>query len=321
MSNSTQQAYERFVAVDSNSLMHRAYHAYPSSLVTTQGIQVNAVYGFTSMLLKMLKDLSPKYLICAFDLAGPTFRHKEYKEYKATRKPTDEALIEQFPKVKDVLRAFNIPILEKKGYEADDILGTLAYWTDHGKWKAKNLEQVIVTGDKDLLQMVDENTKIWLPKRSFSNVQMYDIQDVEELFGFGPEFVIDYKAMVGDSSDNIPGVSGVGKKTATKFIEEFGHLEDIYANLDSDFFSDRQRKLMRENKEEAMLSKKLASIVFDLDITLQLENCVLKDFDIKEVIAKFQEFEFKSLFSKIPYDLRFPDDSTSKEQIELFPTK
>jgi DNA polymerase-1 len=290
----------RFVAIDSNSLMHRAYHAYPPNLATSKGLQVNAVYGFTSMLLKVLEELEPKYIVCAFDLAKPTFRHKEFEDYKANRKPPDEALVKQFPIAKEVLEAFNIPILQKEGYEADDILGTLGYWTDHGKWKSKNLEQVIVTGDKDLLQMVDENTKVWLPKGSFKNVKLYDRQEVKNLFDFGPEYVVDYKAMVGDSSDNIPGVSGVGKKTATKFIKEFGHLDEIYNNLDSDFFTERQRKLMREDKESAYLSQKLANIISNLDLNLEIEDCLLKDFDYEEVVDKFRELEFRSLLKKIP---------------------
>lgn len=289
---------KRFVAIDANSLMHRAFHAFPDSLVTSKGVQVNAVYGFTAMLLRILGDLKPKYLVCAFDLPKPTFRHKEYAGYKAHRKPTDDTLVQQFPMVKDVLSSFNIPFFEVEGYEADDILGTLAYWSDHGKWESQGLEQVIVTGDKDLLQMVDKNTKVWLPRGSFKNVVMFDKKGVENLFGFGPEFVVDFKSLTGDNSDNIPGVKGVGKKTATDLIQRFGHLEDIYKNLDT--VTPRQKTLLVEGKESAFLSQKLARIVFDLDLEIELESCLMKDFDYDQVLRKFQEFEFRSLIKKIP---------------------
>lgn len=305
---------KRFVAIDANSLVHRAFHAFPDSLVTSKGVQVNAVYGFTSMFLRILADLGPKYLVCAFDLPKPTFRHTEFAEYKTHRKPTDETLIRQFPMVKDVLAAFNIPVLEKEGYEADDILGTLAYWSDHGKWESQNLEQVIVTGDKDLLQMVDKNTKVWLPRGSFKNVVMFDEAEVNDLFGFGPEFVVDFKALTGDNSDNIPGVKGIGKKTATMLIQEFGHLKNIYKNLDA--ITPRQKTLLVEGQESALLSRKLAQIVFDLDLEIELESCLMKDFDYDTVLRKFQEFEFRSLIKKIPESI----SGRNKVQIGIFET-
>lgn len=305
----------RFVAVDSNSLIHRAFHAFPPNLTTSKGVQVNAVYGFTSMLLKVLDELKPKYLVCAFDTEKPTFRHTEYVEYKAQREAPDKTLVQQFPVVIEVLNAFNVPILMRDGFEADDILGTLAYWTDHGRWKSQGLEQVIVTGDKDLLQMVDENTRVWLPRGSFSNIEMMDTAAVKNLFGFGPEFVVDYKAMVGDNSDNIPGVKGIGDKTAKTLISQFGHLEEIYKNLDK--VSERQKKLMIEGKVSAELSRKLATIVSDMDIDIKLEDCLLKDFDYQDVVKKFQELEFRSLLKKIPESLAA---SSTGVQMGIFDT-
>ncbi len=321
--NSKVDSPERFVAIDSNSLIHRAYHAYPQTLTTSKGLLVNAAYGFTSMLLKVLDELKPKYIVCAFDLAKPTFRHKEYDGYKANRKPPDESLVKQFPLVKDVLKAFNVPISEKEGYEADDILGTLGYWTDHGKWSSQDLEQIIVTGDKDLLQMVDENTNVYLPRGSFKNVVMFDKKEVKELFGFGPQYVVDYKAMVGDSSDNIPGIKGVGKKTATKLINKFGHLEDIYDNLESDFLTKREKTLLEKGKENAELSRKLAKIDHDVEMDLDLEDCLLRDFDYDEVVSKFREFEFRSLLKKIPdsIDKLSKDTQENDQQIALFEGK
>ncbi|MBN2100969.1 DNA polymerase I [Candidatus Dojkabacteria bacterium] len=293
---------KRFVAIDSNSLIHRAFHAFPAQLATSNGVQVNAVYGFTLMLMRVLEELKPKYLVCAFDLGKPTFRHEEFSGYKAQRKPPDKTLIAQIPMVKEVLKAFNVPILEVEGYEADDILGTLAELTDRGKWKSQGLEQVIVTGDKDLLQMVDMNTRVWLPRGSFKNTVMFDRDEVKKLLGFEPEFIPDFKALVGDSSDNIPGVKGVGKKTATELVKKYGHIEDIYKNLES--LTERQKKLLSEGKEQAKMSKHLAVIVSNLDLDLDLEDCLLRDFDYSLVVKKFQEFEFRSLLKRIPESIR-----------------
>ena len=158
---------KRFVAIDANSLVHRAYHAFPPNLATSDGTQVNAVYGFTSMFLKVLEELDPKYIVCAFDLKAPTVRHAEFGEYKANRKPTDSELINQFPMVKEVVKSFNIPILEHKGYEADDVIGTLAEYARTGQWSNEDLEFIIVTGDKDLLQLVDPRINVWLPQGNF----------------------------------------------------------------------------------------------------------------------------------------------------------
>ncbi len=308
------RAEKRFVAIDANSLVHRAFHAFPPSLATSDGVQVNAVYGFTSMLLKVLKDLSPKYILCAFDLKEKTFRHEEFEDYKAQRKPTDEALINQFPFVKDVLKSFNVPIVEQEGYEADDILGTLATWAREGKWQNDDLEFVIVTGDKDLLQTVGENVKVWLPRGSFKNVKMFDEDAVKELFGFGPEKVVDYKAMVGDSSDNIPGISGVGKKTATNLLRKYGSLDEIYHNLDE--IEGRAHKPLAEGRESAELSRRLAQIVNDMDLDVQLEDCLMRDFNKNEVVRKFQELEFRSLVSKIPETIS--EKNGSETQMNIF---
>jgi DNA polymerase I len=302
----------RFVAIDANSLVHRAFHAFPPDLETTDGTQVNAVYGFTSMLLRVLADLDPKYLLCAFDMKAPTFRHTEYSDYKATRKPTDHTLIDQFPLVKEVLDAFNVPILEKEGYEADDILGTLAGYVESGKWSDNGLEMIIVTGDKDLLQMAGDKVSIWLPRGGFKDMRMYDPAEVEKLFGFGPEYIVDYKALVGDASDNIPGVKGVGDKTAKDLIRTYGHLDDIFKNLDS--VTGRAQKLLSEGEENAEMSRKLAQILTDVDLEVKLEDCLMRDFQKSEVMDVFQRMEFRSLMAKIPESINGDDG----EQIGLF---
>ncbi len=165
---------DRFLAIDANAIVHRAFHAYPPTLQTEDGIQVNAAYGFTVMLLEALKMFEPKYVLCSFDTAKPTFRHVEFPDYKATRKPTDQSLIDQFPLVEEILQAFNIPILKKEGFEADDILGTISKYVREGKWSNENIELYILSGDRDLLQLITENVKIALPQKSFSDLVAYD---------------------------------------------------------------------------------------------------------------------------------------------------
>jgi DNA polymerase-1 len=243
---------DRLLLVDGHAILHRAYHAYPP-LTTTKGELINAVYGFTSILLSVLKNLEPKYVACAFDLAKPTFRHKEFKAYKAHRPKVDEELKEQIPKAKGVVKALSIPIFEKEGFEADDVIGTIAKGAVFAyqdfcvhkspakkdnfsiKTKAqgckrvhsKNLtdsprhskfETIIVTGDKDALQLVDNQIKVFMPQRGKQPPQMYDRKVFLKKYGFEPRQLIDFKALAGDASDGIPGVKGVGPKTATKLI-------------------------------------------------------------------------------------------------------
>lgn len=294
-----------FVAIDSNSLIHRAFHAFPPNLVTTSGVQVNAVFGFTSMLLRVLETLDPAYLVCAFDMKAPTFRHAEFSDYKATRKPTDHTLIEQFPLVKEVLAAFNVPIVEREGYEADDILGTFAADVCEGKWANDRLELLIVTGDRDLLQVVNDRVHVWLPHGSFKNMKMYDEKEVVEYFGFMPDKVPDYKGLVGDASDNIPGVKGIGDKTAKTLIRTYGTLDGIYGHIDE--IPQRQQTLLKESEEVAALSRKLATIDKTIDHGVKLQGCLMRDFRTEDVITVFQKFEFRSLMGKIPKSINGND--------------
>lgn len=310
--NSVDRHPKRFVAIDGNSLVHRAFHAFPPELATSAGVQVNAVYGFTSMLLRVLSELKPKYLLCAFDKRGPTFRHLEFAGYKAKRKPTDDTLVLQFPIVKEVLKAFNVPILEMDGYEADDVLGTIGERVSQGKWSEDGMELIIVTGDKDLLQVVGGNVKVWLPHGSFKDLVMYDEKAVRKKYGFGPERVPDYKALVGDPSDNIPGVKGIGDKSATKLITEFGTLEGIYKNIEK--VPARVKNILVEGEESAAISLRLAQIVKDVPIEVRLEDCLMKDFNRDNVLVKFQELEFHSLISRIPESI----SSVKGEQMGFF---
>ena len=213
-----------FLAIDANAIIHRAFHAYPPTLQTAEGLQVNAVYGFTVMLLEALKLFGPKYVLCAMDTHAPTFRHTMFQEYKATRRPTDLSLVDQFPLVEEILKAFNIPVIKREGFEADDILGTISKYVTEGKWSKENIDLYILSGDKDLLQLITDNVYICLPNGKFKNIVVYDREETFKKFSYFPEQVVDYKAIVGDASDNIPGIKGVGEKTALELLNKYGTL-------------------------------------------------------------------------------------------------
>lgn len=308
---------DRFLAIDANAIIHRAFHAYPPTLETEDGIQVNAAYGFTVMLLEALKMFEPKYVLCSFDTAKPTFRHVEFPEYKATRKPTDQSLIDQFPLVEEILKAFNIPIVKKEGFEADDILGTISRYAREGKWSNENIELYILSGDRDLLQLISENVSIALPQGNFSNLVVYDRIETKKKFGMYPEQVIDYKAMAGDASDNIPGVRGVGSKTALELLDRYGSLNKIYENLAE--VKPRYANLLKEGIEQAELSRKLATIEQNVDLKIHLEDCLMRDFDKKEVLEVFHKYAFRSLVKKID-GLKEDEKSGVTTQLDIFST-
>lgn len=318
VSKGTKNGKDIFVAIDANSIVHRAFHSYPPTLETSGGVQVNAVFGFTVMFLKVLELFDPKYIVCTFDTPRPTFRHAKYTPYKGTRKPTDQSLLDQFPIVEDVVRSFNVPILKKEGYEADDILGTLAEYVQNGRWLSSNVHLCVVTGDTDLLQLVDGSVSVILPQGNFRNLKEFSREDVYEKLGVYPEQVLDYKSIMGDSSDNIPGIKGLGAKTAASLLGEYETLDNIYANLDS--LKPRLKKLFEEGVEQASISKELVGIIKDVDIIIDLESCLVKDFDVSEVREKFVELEFKSLINKIPESIgsKREDSGFSTEQFDLF---
>ncbi|MDD4382366.1 MAG: 5'-3' exonuclease H3TH domain-containing protein, partial [Candidatus Dojkabacteria bacterium] len=288
---------DRFLAIDANAIVHRAFHAYPQNLQTDDGVQVNAVYGFSVMLLSALKMFEPKYVLCAFDTSEPTFRHLEFVDYKGTRAPTDQSLIDQFPLVEDVLKAFNIPIIKKNGFEADDILGTISKMVDSGKWRDENLELYILSGDRDLLQLVRGDVKVCLPSGNFSNLVAYDSEEVFKYLGVYPHQIVDYKAIVGDASDNIPGIKGIGDKTAVELLKEYEDMDTIYKNLTK--LKPRLQVLFGEGIEQAELSRKLARIEQEVGIDILLESCLMRDFDRRNVLEVFQRFKFRSLIPKL----------------------
>ena len=222
---------EVFALIDSNALIHRAYHAYPATLTTSRGEQVNAVYGFASMLLRVLEEINPMYIACAFDMAKPTFRHLEYQGYKADRRVPDKELIPQFDRVRELVAALGMPRFQVEGYEADDVIGTLCRQIDELD-PENQVETIIVTGDKDALQLVDANTRVWLPGKSFKDMKLYDKSMVYDRYGLKPRQIIDLKALAGDPSDQIPGVRGIGEKGAISLLQEFGDVENIYESLD-----------------------------------------------------------------------------------------
>jgi DNA polymerase I len=282
--------------IDGNSLAYRAFYALPDTMRNSAGITTNAIYGFTTMLLKIL-DNKPDFVAISFDLPEPTFRHKEYKEYKGTRDKAPPTLYEQFPYVKDIARAFDIPIYEKAGFEADDVIGTLAKTAEK-----EGLNVVILSGDKDPLQLVDEKIKVLYTRKGISDTVLYGETEVKEHFGLTPKQLIDYKALKGDSSDNIPGVPKVGDKTATDLLKEYGDLDNIYKNIDK-ITKKSVKETLKNNVELANLSKKLGTIVTDVPINVDFDKCKRKGIDWKKVIPLFEQFEFDRLIKKYGQEL------------------
>ena len=280
----------KLVLIDGHALAYRMFYALPlESFSTKEGEPTNATYGFTRTLLERLfAGNPPAYFAVSFDL-GRTFRDDLYAEYKATREKMPDELRRQIDRIKQIVQAMNIPILELAGFEADDVLGTVARQAE-----PLGVPSHIITGDRDLLQLVNENTRVELPARR-GNLQpeVYDPEKVTAYFGVRPSQLVDWKALVGDTSDNIPGVRGIGKKTATKLLNEYGTLENIYAHIDQ-IKGALQKKLI-EGQEAAFLSQKLARIVTDAPITLDLAACAARDFDVNEVLALFRELEFRTL--------------------------
>ncbi len=297
---------KKLVIVDTSALMHRAYHALPP-LTTAGGKMVNAVYGFTSVFLKMAADLKPDYVVCAFDVAAPTFRKEKFDEYKAHRVKAPQEFYDQIPDIKRVIAAFGVPMLERPGFEADDIIGTLS-----DKYsREKDLEIIIVTGDLDTLQLVNGVARVYTLKKGIMDTVVYSRKEVVERFGIEPKHLIDYKGLRGDPSDNIPGVPGVGEKTASKIIQKFENLENLYKLLDEkseeevkkgseNLIKGKVYKNLKDFKEQAFFSRELATIRRDVPVDdFDLAKAKWNSFDKEKAIALFKEFEFWSLVNRI----------------------
>ncbi len=303
----------RLMLIDGNALIHRAFHAIPP-LTTKSGELVNAVYGFTMILLKAIKDLEPDYCAVSFDLPAPTFRHEVYKEYKANRVKADQGLYDQIPRIKEMVQVLNLPIYEQAGFEADDIIGTLTTQAT-----SKNIETVIVTGDLDTLQLVNGLSKVYTMRKGFSDTVIYDIAAVNDRYGLTPEQFIDYKSLRGDSSDNIPGIPGIGEKGATTLLQKYDTIEGILSHLEE--LPDRTRIALEENKDRLVLNKHLVTIVRDVPIELHLTPCMVEDYNREKAIRLFQELEFNSLLPKLPKSTAPAAKPTqTSNQMDLFAT-
>lgn len=279
---------------DGNALIHRAFHALPPLTQPKTGELVNAVYGFASTLLKVFTDFEPTHWAVAFDRPAPTFRHEMFEEYKAQRPATPEELKGQIKKVHQLVEAFHIPVFEIDGFEADDVLGTLSKQADE-----QGVETIIVTGDNDMLQAVLPRVKALAPRRSFTDTILYDEEAVEQKYGIKPEQIPDLKALAGDVSDNIPGLPGVGEKTATKLVQQYGSLQGIYDHIE-DIIPGKLQDTLREYRTQAFQSKELSTIVKDVPIKLDLKTCQVSHYNRNEVAKLFQELEFIKLLPRLP---------------------
>ncbi|MCM3469157.1 DNA polymerase I [Brevibacillus borstelensis] len=280
------------VLIDGNSIANRAFYALPL-LSTSAGLHTNAVLGFTTMLLKVLDEMKPTHVLVAFDAGKVVFRHSEFAEYKGGRSKTPPELSEQFPLIRELLDAFSIQRFELEGYEADDIIGTLTLRADENNWKT-----TVITGDKDMLQLVSDNVSVALTRKGVSEIEMYTPQEISEKYGLKPLQIIDLKGLMGDSSDNIPGVPGVGEKTALKLLHEYGSVESVLENIDKVSGKKLQENL-RENVDKAKLSKALATIMRDAPVEVDVEETAYAGYTADSVIEFFKKMEFKSLLPKV----------------------
>ncbi|MCE5287510.1 MAG: DNA polymerase I [Pelosinus sp.] len=298
-----------FVIIDGSSLVHRAFYALPL-LMTANGQYTNAAYGFTTMLVKLLAEIKPEAIAVAFDKSRTTFRNDAYKEYKAHRRPTPAELSEQFPLVKEILSGFGITVLEEAGYEGDDIIGTLA-----GKASQEDYEVIIITGDRDALQLISPKVQVYLTKKGISDVEHFDTAAFQAKYSLMPLQLIDLKGLMGDTADNIPGVPGVGEKTAIKLIQEYGSVEEVLANIDNVSGKKLQEKL-KENTKLALISKKLATIECAMPLEVSLANCGYTP-DSQKLYELFSQCEFKSLLER--FDQLFPGCKAAAKPAEAIP--
>lgn len=296
--------------LDGNAIIHRAYHALPP-LTTKQGELVNAVYGFTSTLLGVIEKFRPDYIAASFDLAAPTFRHKQFKDYKATRTKAPDELYAQIPRVKEVVKAFNIPIYEQEGFEADDVIGTISRQAS-----VKGIRTIVVTGDMDTLQLVDGSTRVYAMRRGLSDSVMYDEAKVTERYGLKPSQLVDFKGLRGDPSDNIPGVKGIGEKTAVSLLQKYETLEGVYAHLE-EIKGAIQEKLSRD-KANALLSKQLATIDLAVPLSFTQQAALLHEFDRTKIVSLLGELNFYSLVKRIP-SFKDANDGVANPESDLGP--
>ena len=323
---------KRIAIIDGYSLIFRAFYAMQRPMITSEGIYTQGIYGFLNMLNKIQEDFSPEYMAVAFDLKEPTFRHKEYEGYKAGRKPTPPELLMEIPLLKDILRAMNIKILEVPGYEADDIIGTVSRIAEE-----EGYEPIIFTGDKDALQLTSDITKVVFTKKGVTDFDLYDREKMQERYGLTPSQFIDLKGIMGDSSDNIPGIPGIGEKGGIELLNQFGSLEEVLERSE-EIKKPAMRKKVEENADLARLSKRLATIIRDVPLECGLEDMILTEPDYPELTAIYKKLEFKSFLKKLgskavsadkpefsPEDLEFKGEKVvildSKDLYKLYDLK
>ena len=316
---------KRLVLLDSHAILHRAYHALPD-FASSKGEPTGALYGLSTMVIKIIEDLKPDYIIACYDVKGPTYRHEVYKDYKAQRKKADDDLVAQMIRSRDIFKALNIPIYDKEGFEADDIIGTIV---EKLKNKRDEVEIIIASGDMDTLQLVEgTNVRVYTLKKGIKDTITYDESTVNERYGFGPEMIPDYKGLRGDPSDNIVGVKGIGEKTATILITTFGTIENMYKELEagndekfkSAGITPRIIQLLKDNKEEAEFSKMLATIRRDAPIDFSLPQKTFRDsIDPKTINGLWHQLEFRTLYPRLEKVLSgaIPKNNNKTDEIEI----
>jgi len=288
----------RLIIIDSNALLHRAFHALPP-LSNSSGQETGAVYGFLLTLFKAIKDLNPGYIVACFDTKAKTFRHEQFKDYKAQRPATPPGIISQIPIIKEILGVLGIPVFAKDGFEADDLIATICRMA---QTQDKDLEIFILTGDLDNLQLVNEMVKVYTLGKGIKDTIIYDINKVEERFGVKPSQMVDFKALTGDPSDNIPGVEGIGKKTASEIIQKYGTIKTLYDELSTDtaVLRPKVKEALKQNRKIAFMSLDLVRMKNDVDIDFAINDCEFGKFDKNKVEAKMRSLEFNSLVSRLP---------------------
>src|SRR3989339_943503 len=277
--------------IDGNAIMHRAYHALPP-FKAADGTPTNVVYGYLSMLNKVIVDFKPDYLISCFDTPKPTFRNKLYKDYQIQRPKIENDFIVQIPLVKQALDAAGVERIEKDGFEADDLIGTITKI-----FEKNNFRVVILTGDKDIFQLITDNVFVAAPQLGLANVKIFDQSEVEKKLDVSPNQIIEYKALVGDPSDNYPGASGIGPKTASKLIHQFGTVEQIYKDIDK-VESEKVKEILTKEKDSVYLSKKLATIMTDVEIDLNIDKLKFKGFN-KKLIEFLTQYQMNTMIKRI----------------------
>lgn len=290
--------------IDTFNFLHRAYHALPKTFTDQNGEPTNAVYGVTSMLINVLTTIKPTHVVAAIDSKEPVHRHTEFTGYKAHRRPMEDDLSVQIPKVFEILDAFGIKQIQVSGYEADDIIAALV------KQFSKDVQIIIVSNDRDLWQLVDDHTKIMLPDKG--GTTWIDEKAANEKFGFNHHQIADYKGLRGDPSDNLPGVYGIGDKTAVKLILEYGNLESIYKNL-SKIEPKSLRKKLENSYEQALMSKKLAELNIKVPFSVKLNECVYSDFNRGAVKPILEKYNFKSLIKRLGFEI---EEKKSKNVVD-----